>query len=529
MTASLVDRLRALPSKDRARILGSLTWRERARLRWEWRSFWLRPDTREPGAMIGSGQVRPVGGEIFWVNQGGRGSGKSQAAAVDFTDDAHALGPGFAGAIVASTVDEARKLVEDSLLAVSPPHYRVRWEPTVFDGLVTWGSGAFAYVYSADKPAKARGGNFNRLWADDLPKFGPRGAEHFHTLLKAFRLQGHGLRAVITATPPDPGSPPSCPELLEWILDKQHDPSAVGLWVFSLSSSDDNLSNLDDDYKRVLAMYAGGASEEAERHGIYVKDGATRVFREVDFSCAPVRARACPEMFDVLTISIDPADSSNTKACEVGIVAAGLSLAGASAFVLEDASDKLGSDDWPERAWALAERWAPRARRWRFVIEVNRGTKDSTLLRNAEIIRRLKRGQPGISVCEIRTVTSREDKGARAAPLPMLYRNGQVHHVNQAGELDAVEKQMRGLTNTGTGSTRLDRADALVYALLDLFGLLDGQHATALGTMPVHAAVFGGGAQGSLVVASSRDVGGLTMQAPGQIGPGVFGGGRGRF
>jgi phage terminase large subunit-like protein len=239
------------------------------------------------------------------------------------------------------------------------------------------------------------------------------------------------------------------------------------------------------------------------------------MFSEIEFSREPVRTLEVPAELDVLTISIDPADSGASKACEVGIVAAGLVAGRALAFLLEDASANLDSDAWPVRAWDLAERWAPRAKRWRFVIEVNRGTKDSSLLRAQEVIRKLARGEAGFSTCEIRTVTSRDDKGARAAPLPTVYRAGQIRHLPG---LAIVEGQMHRLAAVGKSAGRLDRADAAVYALLDLLGLLDGQTVTTLGTLAsAGVGTFGAPAQGSVAIGpSTAGTSALTMLPPGR-------------
>lgn len=516
MTAALVDRLRALPAADRARILAGLTWREKAMLAHLW-SFWLRPDDREPGAVCGTGQMPPASNWIFWVLQGGRAAGKSLGIGSWFTDEAQRLGAGFVGAIVCSTVDEARKLIDDKKTGfvhhTAPPWHGVEFEPSVFDGLLTWKSGARAYVFSADKPAKARAGNFNRVWIDDPPKFGPGGKRFLDTFLKAIRVEGHGLRIGIATTPPDPNDPPSCPELLEWILDQQHAPQPDGTWVFSYAgSSDDNLQNLDPDFRRMLKQFEGRENEEAERAGIYVKDGGTRIFAGVDFDAC--RALVLPDMFDEITISIDPADSSNTKACEVGIVVGGVRLDLASGFLVEDASGHFSSDQWPARAWDAAERWAPRARRWHFLIEDNRGTVGVSLLRAEERIRQLMRNPGTVATprAEIRTVTSRQAKGDRARPLPGIYRAGQAKH---ARGLEQVEAQMRRLTEAERQQIRLDRADAGVYALLDLFGHLAGQAATALGAMPdLQVGAMGGRAQQSITIGGPREDVSLTMAAP---------------
>lgn len=482
----------------------------------------MRPDVREPGAVVGTGQQRPPGDAIWWVLQGGRGSGKSFPAVHYFCRDAEELGPAFVGVILASTDEEARKFIEDErsgLLAMLPPWRRPTWQVSVAGGRLTWRSGAVAHVYSAERPNAGRAANFNRWLIDDLPKFGPRGLDVFKALARAFRLSGAGLRAYLTTTPPgDPA--PGCPELLEHVLAPQLDPARARAerWVYSISPSDANMANLDADTRTVLSQFAGTAADEAERGGVYDPLGGLKLFSGIEFSREPVRTLEVPAELDVLTISIDPADSGASKACEVGIVAAGLVAGRALAFLLEDASANLDSDAWPVRAWDLAERWAPRAKRWRFVIEVNRGTKDSSLLRAQEVIRKLARGEAGFSTCEIRTVTSRDDKGARAAPLPTVYRAGQIRHLPG---LAIVEGQMHRLAAVGKSSGRLDRADAAVYALLDLLGLLDGQTVTTLGTVAsAGVGTFGAPAHGSIAVASGpASSSALTMLPPGHGSP----------
>lgn len=519
---ALVDRLRAVPAEERAKILDSIPARDLAAWQWDWES-WGRPDARDVGGLIGTGQQRPPGQHIWWVNQGGRGSGKTTACVHAFADDAYKLKSGFVGVVLCENDEEARTLINDprsGMRAILPPWKRPEYLPSIEGGMLEFPSGAIARVVSAEKPSKGRSTNFNRWLIDDPPKFGPNAYALFRALLRAFRLQGHGLRAYIATTPPgDPA--PRCPELLEHLLEAQFHPAKARDWVYSITASDDNLQNLDADVKRVLAGTEGEAGNEAERAGVYVKDAGARVFREVDF--ATVRSPHAPPMLDVGVISIDPADSSNTKACEVGIGFAGLHMSTATAFVCEDASGHYTSDEWPVKAWDLADAWASRCQSWHFIIEVNRGTKETAVLRAQEVIRRLKRGMPGISVCEIRTVTSREDKGARAAPLPLLYQAGQVRHL--AG-CEAAEGQMRRLTNTGGGG-RLDRADMVTQALLDLFGLLDGQRTTALGgsSAPLQVGAFGSSAQCSVAVGPEPGGGPavLTMTAPGRVTAGAFG------
>lgn len=519
---SLAGQLRALPEARLDAIVATCTAEELAALRWAHREFWLRPDERAPGAITGTGQQPPPGDWIWWVNQGGRGSGKSTSCMVAFADDAHALSVDFVGVVLCENDEEARKLIEDKksgMRALLPPWKRPTFNPSVEGGLLTFPSGAIAHVVSAEKPSKGRGSNFNRWLIDDPPKFGPAAMGVFIALRKAFRLQGHGLRCYIATTPPgDP--PPRCPELLEHLLAAQFKPEKAGDWVYSITASDDNYGNLDADVLRVAKESEGGVAEDAERHGIYDPTAAaTRVFREVRFDAPPVRVEVVPDRFDLIVISIDPAESSNTTACEVGIVAGGITMAG-HGYLLEDASNHYTSDQWPDVAWELAERLAPMANRWRFVVEDNRGTKDTTLIRMAEKLRRLHRGLPGVSVCEVRSVTSKQGKAERAKPLPRIYTAGQMHH--RRG-LERVEAQMRILDTAGRG--KLDRADAAVYCELDLFGLLDLTQPGTIGGASMSFAAVGPRPQQAVAVGPMPSQGPRTTSAasfqsaamPGQV------------
>lgn len=521
---ALVDRLRAVPAYDRSRILDKIAPADLAAWQWDWES-WGRPDARDVGALIGTGQLRPPGQHIWWINQGGRGSGKTTSCVHAFADDAYEMGSAFVGVVLCENDEEARTLINDprsGMRAILPPWKRPEYLPSIEGGMLEFPSGAIARVVSAEKPSKGRSTNFNRWLIDDPPKFGPNAYALFRALLRAFRLQGHGLRAYIATTPPgDP--PPRCPELLEHLLEAQFHPEKARDWVYSITASDDNFQNLDADVKRVLAGTEGEAGNEAERGGVYVKDSGARIFSGVDFSAH--RVHVLPDHFDDVSISIDPAESANEKACEVGIVVGGVRLDLARGFLLEDASGHYRAEDWPARAWDVAERWAPRTGRWHFLIEDNRGTTGETLLRYEEQKRALIR-RPGVvatSICEVRFVTSRKSKGDRARPLPGLYRAGQVGH---AAGLELVEGQMRRLTEAERQSIRLDRADAAVYALLDLFGHLDGR-AVPLGgsSAPLQVGAFGSSAQSSIAVGPEPGGGPavLTMAAPGRMAAGAFG------
>jgi hypothetical protein len=134
-------------------------------------------------------------------------------------------------------------------------------------------------------------------------------------------------------------------------------------------------------------------------------------------------------------------------------------------------------------------------------VEINRGgNQPGELLRTNEIIRRLNSGKPGVSIYEIRTVFAQIGKSSRATPLPRLYQAGQVHHLEG---MDEMERQLRDLDDNP--NARHDRADAAVYLVLDLAGVLDhARTGYAVGGVGDAPEAFGGAAQGSVNVGPMR-------------------------
>jgi len=497
---ALVDRLRALSAADRAAILGQFSAKELASLRWRWRDFWARPDEREPGAIEGGGQLPPPGSWTWWASIGGRGSGKTRSAAEWILEEAERLGRGCVIHLVGQSVDDARATMiegESGLLANAPPWAGLDWRPSVQGGLLVWKNGARARVFGADKPAKGRGPQCNRMWLDDPAAWGPHGKEVLEQLLFGFRLRapdGSEPRGVISSTPIES-------EILRWILDGTRGGRRSKI-VYSRSATDDNRANLSTSFfDETLAEFAGTELEQQERYGIWNAAGAPKVFAGIDFNRTPVRVAHAPERFLAVAIWIDPAESTSTRACEVGMVAGGLTNDG-HVYLLEDLSAKLGANEWPDRALDAVERWAPRAASVHLGVEINRGgNQPAELLRSAEKIRRLQRGLPGFSILEIRTVFTDKGKSARATPLPRLYAAGQVHHLPG---LDELERQMRALDDTRAANR--DRADAAVYVVLDLAGVLEargGSGAYAVGGAAIGPGTFGAPALGAVAVGPS--------------------------
>jgi phage terminase large subunit-like protein len=471
---ALVDRLRALPAARRKAILAELSAEERAALLWCWADFFARQDERAKGSPEGRGQLPPPKPWRWWALMGGRAGGKTEAASRHVNALAQKHGDGLVVHLLGQTItDAAATMVHgvSGLIATAPPWCRPVYSETKEGGTLRWPTGARGRVFGAERARKGRGPQCNVMWIDDPAAFGEHGREVTEQLDLGFRLllpDGEEPEGIISSTWADSA-------VMDWIREQ-------GAIVYSRCETDDNRANLAASFfTSTMVQIAGTSLEAIERKG---QDptllGTTRAFHDVVFA----RVEDVPEMFEVITISIDPADSSDTNRCEVGITAQGLLMSG-DAVVLKDRSGHYTSEEWPDVAHELYEELEGRTARIRFIVEDNRGTKETALLKLCEIVRRLRRDDVGVASREIRTTTSRVTKAERAAPLVRLYKLGQVKH---GPFLDEVEKQLRRLDATGRG--RLDRADAVVQGLLDLFGLLDTRHTGPMvgGSAPTFAA-----------------------------------------
>jgi predicted phage terminase large subunit-like protein len=174
-----------------------------------------------------------------------------------------------------------------------------------------------------------------------------------------------------------------------------------------------------------------------------------------------------PEMQRIV-IGVDPSGCSGPedyRSDEVGIIVAGLGTDG-RAYVLEDLSGRFGPQQWGRIVCTAFDRHAADA----VVGEINFG---GAMVR--EVIRAARSEAKG-SAIPFREVRASRGKAVRAEPIAALYgeetadgtrKTGKVSHV---GSFAKLEDQLCGFTTAGyMGDRSPDRADALVWALSDLF------------------------------------------------------------
>lgn len=155
-----------------------------------------------------------------------------------------------------------------------------------------------------------------------------------------------------------------------------------------------------------------------------------------------------------IVIAVDPSGASgdeDERSDEVGIVVAGLGEDGI-AYVLEDMSGRHGPAGWATLVASAYERWGADC----VVAETNYG---GAMVK--EVIRAKGAHLP------FREVKASRGKHVRAEPIATLYEQGKVRHY---GRLPLLEDQLLAFSSAGyTGDKSPDRADAMVWAISDLF------------------------------------------------------------
>lgn len=374
-------------------------------LRHNW-PFWQRPD-----------QMPPPGNWRIWLVMAGRGFGKTRMGAEWVRAQAES-NRRLKVALVGATQADARRVMiegESGLLAIAPPRWRPRWEPSL--GRLTWPNGAQAHVYSAAEPDSLRGPEHGIAWADEIGKWAE--GEAAWSNLELTMRAGRKPRIMATTTPrPVP--------LIRRLL-AQRDVAVTH------GRSAANRAHLAEGFlDAVTAIYGGTRLGRQELDGELVDDVAGALWtRDLIERC---RAGAAPGL-DRVVIGVDPPAGTAGDAC--GIVAVGLAPAAGpgaetTGYVLEDASVAgLSPEGWARAVAACATRHGAD----RVVAESNNG---GAMVRSV-----LHAADAGLPVS---LVHATRGKAARAEPVATLYERGRVCHV---GAFQALEDQMCGLVAGG--------------------------------------------------------------------------------
>jgi phage terminase large subunit-like protein len=402
----------------------------------------------EPGAAISRRDWR------YWVIKAGRGFGKTRCGAETVRRQV-AQGRRRYVALVAPTLGDGRKLMIEGptgILAVTPKAERPRWVEK--DRELIWPNGAIGNLYTSEEPERARGGNHDFLWCDELGSW--RNAEMTWKLIRlALRItgpRGDRPQAVITMTPrPTP--------VIRALL---ANPGAA----IQSGTTYDNVDNLDPDFFEALREeFDGTRLGKQEIEGELLGDTPGAMFKMSQIEAS--RVKAIP--FDLLrmVVAIDPAvadleerkkaANSEIYLAETGIVVAGRGRClckgteDQHAFVVGDLSGYYQPEEWARLAvQAYTDHKADRV-----IAEVNNG---------GALVQATLRAYGGEKHVAYHAVTASRGKAIRAEPIATLYEQGKVHHLGVHAKL---EDQMT-TWNPLMSKKSPDRLDANVWGLTDL-------------------------------------------------------------
>lgn len=399
-------------------------------LRYEW-AFWARPS-----------QLPPAGDWITWLILAGRGFGKTRTAVEWARAQAEAM-PGSRGALVGRTAADTRDVLvegESGILAVSPPWFRPRYEPS--KRRLTWPNGSVATLYSADKPDLLRGPQHHWAVADELAAW--RYGEAWDQLLFGLRL-GQRPR-VVAATTPRPT------KIIRELV-------AAPTTVTTRGTTYDNAANLAPAFmSQIVGRYEGTRLGRQELLAEILEDvpGALWTRDIVDAT----RVACAPDGLVRVVVGVDPAVTVGEESNETGIVVVGMDERG-HAYVLEDGSVRASPAAWAKRVVQLYDRF----RADRIVVEVNQGGAmvEHTVATAARDL--AEAGERASRSAAVRQVRATRGKVVRAEPVAALYEQGRVHHVGVWAELEDQ------LCTWVPGEVSPDRLDALVWAVTDLLRL----------------------------------------------------------
>jgi phage terminase large subunit-like protein len=370
-----------------------------------------------------------------WLLLGGRGSGKTRAAAEWVR---HMIETKTCGrmALVGQTFADVRDVMVDGvsgLKAIASEREYPRFE--VSRRRIIWPNGGMAMLYSAEDPDSMRGPQFDGAWGDELAAWANPQAV-LDTLRPAMRV-GVNPQLVLSTTP---RPVPALKALLA-------DPSCS----VTRSATRDNAANLPhvvlEDLKE---RWAGTIWARQELDGEMIEDPEGALWTRADIIAA--RGRADMPELDRIVVAVDPPISVGAKADTCGIIVAGAGGVGHKrrAVILADYSVQgVGPQAWSAAVARAYDQFKANL----IVAEANQG---------GEMVRAtLALAAP---MAPIRLVHASTGKRARADPISLLYAQGRVRHDAHFRDL---EDQMCTFGAAGfTGSP--DRVDALVWALTDL-------------------------------------------------------------
>ena len=473
MSLPLVDRLRRLSPVTRAAIFAKIALQPGALadVRYAFEAFWAREDQVVPPIELERNRLI--------VFSGPRGSGKTRAAVELFHREVFS-GRARRPRIFAGSEGDIEKTVvdgESGIMACLPKALRPEWVKSEGpSGVLHYPNGVDVIAYSAKAPESCVGSSGDLDLYDDVAKWGPSAAVVWNHARVSCR-SGYGVGIVATT------------RRGTMTLKKLLAGNMARVLVRRPADVRANQSNLVAGHFEQMESEMGDSEFFAQEMGDEeVELGAP--FGTVDFDA--LRVPHLPPDVIAFAVWIDPSTSTASHSCEVGVVVVALDARGV-VYGVEDCSGKMNAHEWPRAAWDAYDRWSRLGVAIHFGVETNKGgNMGPELLRQAEVVRRLQMGMPGVSIAEIRSANAKQNKAARATPCATLAKSGHLRMLPGLGKLEA---QLKALTDGESENKKRDRADAFVHGVLDL-----ALSAYAVGGAPMDFAPLGPAPLGSINV-----------------------------
>jgi phage terminase large subunit-like protein len=422
----LLRRLVATKRTLRERLLQELSEAELRRLDSDWPA-WVR-----------EGQEPPAGDDWrVWVLLGGRGFGKTRAGA-EWISALARDHPGASFALVAATVDEARRVMiegRSGLLAVAragEEAEKILWEPSL--RRLRFASGAEAFVYSGAHANALRGPEHHFAWCDELAKWG-QAQDSWDNLMLSLRL-GPNPRVLVTTTPRPIAA-------LKAIIGDQGTARTGG-------ATDANPHLAAVFVRDMERRHKGTRFGRQELDGELIEDLEGALWRRDMVEERRTGTVTSNPPLARVVVGVDP-PASVEGVC--GIVVCGRDEEGIGYVLADCSASGLTPEGWARKVAAAADAWGAH----RVVAEANNGGRMvEAVLRGANLH------------LPVRLVHAADGKVARAAPVATLFESGLAGF---AGRFPALEDELCGLAWGGgyQGPGRSpDRADAMVWAMTEL-------------------------------------------------------------
>lgn len=405
-------------------------------------------------------QIAPPGRWFAWLLLGGRGAGKTAAAARDMHNHVH--GPpclpdvpgGHWPAIIAPTLGDGVTSCVNGPSGLRKHNPELKLSVTPGGTVVRWPNGVEAKIFGAHTPEDVErlrsGGNRCYVWAEELAAW--------RYIQECWNHMRYGLRIgpwphVVISTTPKPKM------LIKELVRAEN-------VVVTKASTAEN-PHLDANVKKALFEDYGGTREgRQELYADILDDAPGALWTWDDIDHNRIDLAKIPDYFSRIAVGIDPAASSEGD--ENGIVVCGVlnpfeysdshmdledRMHG---FVLWDYSSQGGPGWWSKEVVRAYHDWQANIA----VPEINNGGEMV-----AHTIRQIDPTIPMAGPNGVGVHASR-GKTKRAEPVAMLYQQGLIHHVGKFHELEDQMVSWDALDPDDSWSP--DRMDAMVWAFTEL-------------------------------------------------------------